>query len=273
MIKLTGINIYPIKSVAGLSLDRARLEKKGFAWDRRWMLVDEQGTFISQRSDPKLTRIQLEAAPDQPELILRDRIGRLEAIRLPLARPQHSESISVQIWDDVCTALRMGEKYDQWFSRVLDRPCRLVFMPDAVQRPVNQNYAQPGDQVSFADGFPYLLTSEDSLRDLNQRLERPAEMQRFRANLIISGNPAWSEDSWRQFTIGNVRFRSLKPCARCTLITIDPQTGAKGAEPLKTLSTFRKKGHKVLFGINACWDYREDAEIAEISVGDQVIFD
>jgi hypothetical protein len=272
MVKLTGINVFPIKSVAGLSLDHARLEKKGFAWDRRWMLVDEQGTFISQRSDPKLTRIQIKYNQQDRDLILTDRRGQQESIRLPLMTPEATETITVQIWDDQCKALRMEKIYDNWFSEVLGRSCRLVFMPDAVQRPVNQNYARPGDQVSFADGFPYLLTSESSLADLNEKLDHPVGMQRFRANLIISGNDPWSEDSWKQFSIGQVRFRSLKPCPRCTLITVDPQTGEKGVEPLKTLSTFRKEKNKVLFGINACWDYAHPGDSMEIAVGDPLVF-
>lgn len=270
MIKLIGINIYPIKSIAGLRLNRANLDKKGFENDRRWMLVDQNGLFLSQRKDTALTRVVLEMGSEGQSLVLKDRLEVVDPIVLPLQAPSKSSGMKVQVWDDFCTALRAGQTYDDWFSAVIGKACHLVYMPDNWHRQVDLRYAQSSDQVSFADGFPFLLASQDSLADLNQRMDDPIEMIRFRPNLIISGNGAWTEDQWKSFSIGDQTFRSLKPCARCVLLTVNPETGMKGSEPLQTLSTFRKRNNKIFFGMNACWDFQSSSTGSFLEIGMEV---
>lgn len=271
MIQLSGINIYPIKSLGGIQLQKAKIGKKGLFLDRRWMLVDPRGKFITQRKHSKMTLIGLKWLEDQDRLQIYDRQKRIAPISLNITPPTSKETITVQIWEDQCEALLVGSSYDQWFSELLAFPCRLVYMPDATKRRVSLKYAAPTDEVSFADGFPYLICNEASLAAVNDRLDTPITMDRFRPNLIFTGQQAWQEDQWKGFSIGSVAFRSLKPCARCTLLTVDPQTGEKGVEPIRTLSTFRKINHKILFGMNACWDHDHNGDQPmEIKVGDTI---
>jgi hypothetical protein len=272
MIQLSGINIYPIKSLGGIRLQNAKIGKKGLFLDRRWMLVDPAGHFLTQRNDPSMALIGLEWTAGGQHLQIFDKKNKQQSISLSIKPSENTTSISVQIWNDLCKAVTVGQIYDDWFTQALGRPCKLVYLPDASKRPVSTKYAKPSDEVSFADGFPYLICNEASLSDLNQRLAEEVSMDRFRPNLIFSGGKAWEEDQWKSFQIGNVPFRSLKPCARCTLLTVNPITSEKGIEPLQTLSTFRKVENKVLFGTNACWD-NSTANGAElnISVGDQIL--
>ncbi|MEO0340344.1 MAG: MOSC N-terminal beta barrel domain-containing protein [Bacteroidota bacterium] len=272
-VHLTGINIFPIKSVTGIKVNEAILEPKGLALDRRWMLVDEDGMFLTQRKDPKMSQIVLSFDQINDKIIISHRSKNMGQIAMSLTKELDTEIIKVQVWDDICDAQEVGGVYNEWFSQALERKCRLVFMPDTSNRPVNQKYAEPKDDVSFADGFPFLLANQASLDDLNGRMEAPVSMDRFRANFIIEGLSAWQEDHWSSFQIGDVPFRSVKPCARCTLLTVNPLTGEKGAEPLKTLSTFRQQGHKILFGINACWDFPDDKSTeAKVKIGDVLSF-
>ncbi|MEM6380670.1 MAG: MOSC domain-containing protein, partial [Bacteroidota bacterium] len=234
-------------------------------------LVEPDGQFITQRKHPAMALIGLRWKEEEEVLQIFDQKNGKAPIDLKVNSPASTSSISVQIWDDRCEAQKVSAEYDHWFSEVLGFPCHLVYMPDTTHRPVDSNHAIPSDEVSFADGFPYLICNEASLADLNSKLDHPVTMDRFRPNLIYSGQQAWEEDDWRSFSIGIVSFRSLKPCARCTLITVDPQTSEKGIEPLRTLATFRKVNNKVLFGMNACWDYtsNEDQPM-EIRVGDNI---
>ena len=271
MIDLVDIKIYPIKSLAAISVASAKVEPKGLELDRRWMLVDEEGQFLSQRKDSQMALLQLAWANDQQDTLqISHRTSKIEPLQMPLGIPNSTERIQVKIWEDSVAAIPVSRAFDAWFSKALQRECRLVYMPESDQRGVDPNYAQPEDTVSFADGFPYLLANEASLEDLNQRLDLPVDLDRFRANLIIKGAEAWAEDEWTGFKVGGVTFRSLKPCARCVLITVDPLTGKKSPEPLRTLSQFRKRGHKVLFGMNACWDTNSGNEL---KIGDRVIPD
>ena len=186
-VHLTGINIYPIKSVSGIKVEEASLEPKGLALDRRWMLVDEDGMFLTQRNDPKMSQIILAFNEEKDGLIIRHRSQNLGEILLPIAQDLEKEKVKVQVWDDICDAQELGPEFAAWFSEALQRKCRLVYMPDESKRPVNQKYALPQDDVSFADGFPFLLANQASLEDLNQKLEQPISMDRFRPNFIIKG--------------------------------------------------------------------------------------
>jgi len=264
---LAQLYIYPIKSLGGIALDSATPLGRGLQYDRRWMLTDPDSSFLTQRSDPRMALLKPQIRNGQimiPAIKDGD-----EALHIPLTGPDQKSGLKVQVWEDAVDALPYPTDINDWFSRQLDRPCQLVYMPDTSDRPVDPDYAQPGDQVGFADGFPYLIATLASLRDLNQRLDQPITIERFRPNLIIEGDlEPWSEDNWQAFHLGDFTFRSTKPCARCQVVTIDPATAERGAEPLKTLAGFRQKEHKTLFGLNACLDLDSAPEGGVLRVGD-----
>ncbi len=246
-LKLTEINIYPIKSTRRIALDASDVLAAGLPWDRRWMLVDRDGKFVTARQHPRLALVDT-----------RFEGGRLcvsaagcEALDVPLA-DGGGERIGVTVWKDRLDAPRVSDAADAWFSRYLGFDCRLVRMTDDILRPVNPDYGQAGDRVSLADGFPLLVISEASLADLNGRLARPVSMRRFRPNLVISGCDAYAEDRWRRIRVGAVELEGVKPCSRCVFTTIDPDTGEKDPdlEPLRTLGTYRRRDNGVFFGRN-----------------------
>ncbi len=262
-IKLSGIYIYPIKSAAGISLNTAQVEKRGFQYDRQWMLVDETGKFLTQRQFPRMALISV--------LLDRDKLVVKTPNRESLSIPIHMDSdhhIRVQVWNDVCDAISLGEEISQWFSDFLGISCQLVYMPESSFRPVNPRYATDNEQVSFADGFPFLLISEASLEDLNQRLAEPVPMNRFRPNLVVSGCEAFAEDTWRSIRIGSILFRVVKPCDRCSITTVEQSLGIRGKEPLPTLAKYRRSNGKILFGQNLIPE-----KLGVLQVGDSVEID
>jgi uncharacterized protein YcbX len=263
---LSAMFVYPVKACRGIALDRETIERRGLRHDRRWMIVDETGRFVTQRTEPRLARVETALGDDGLVLTAPG----LPALRLPLPGDMQGAVPArrrVTVWRDAVDALDCGEAASAWISGWLQRPSFIVCMPDDVERPVNPAHAQPGDLVSFADGYPLLLTSTSSLDDLNARLEQPLPMDRFRPNLVVSGGPAWSEDGWARLAIGEgeVAIRVVKPCGRCTVTTVDQKTAEGGVEPLRTLATFRKTGQDVLFGQNCVPD-----ALGPVSVGDAV---
>ncbi len=246
-ISLTGIHSYPIKSTRGISLDQATLVSRGLEYDRRWMLVDSQGQFLTQRQLPRMALIHTHIESDA---LLVCAQGHSDLV-LPLELNQ-GEILEVQVWKDQCRALAANDEINEWFSQFLHHPVRLVFMPDEMNRQVDPGYARSGDITSFADGFPLLLISEGSLADLNQRLDSPLPMRRFRPNLVVKGCPPYAEDQWQTIRIGGILFDVVKPCSRCIITTVDPETAEHhpDREPLKTLATYRKKDKQVFFGQN-----------------------
>lgn len=248
MLTLSEIWIYPIKSLGGISLQEANITERGLQNDRRWLLVDEAGVFITQRqySQLALFSVQLEA-----EHLLVTNRNTMDTLRFSCA--DYSEKqVSVQVWDDTILANEVSEVCSHWFTEQLQMPVRLVYMPDSSKRLVDSRYAQtPNDITSFSDGYPFLLIGQSSLDDLNTRLENPVEINRFRPNLVVTGALPYQEEAWYEFEVGAVQFWGVKPCSRCILITVDPHTGEKPSkEPLLTLSKYRKVGNKVLFGQN-----------------------
>jgi len=201
----------------------------------------------------------------------------LEGERLRLSAPGMDElelpavhsgpdAVEVRIWNDRCLAASSGVEAARWLSRFLDVEVRLVYLPDEHTRRLDPNFARPGDQTGFADGFPFLLISEASLEDLNGRLERPLPMGRFRPNLVVRGCEPYAEDTWRRVRIGAIEFRLVKPCSRCIITTVDPQTGERdGDEPLRTLRTYRQRDNKVFFGQNLIHD-----SAGRLRLGDRV---
>ena len=243
---LSAINIYPVKSLGGIKLREASVETRGLQYDRRWLLVDEEGTFITQREYPRMALCSIRVAQEGLEASAPG----MEPLLIPFHPEQASAPVTVKIWRSICEAVTVGEFIDAWFSRFLGAPLRLVYMTEETRREVNPSYAvHTGDIVSFADGYPFHLLGESSLRDLNGRLATQVPINRFRPNFVITGSSAFEEDGWRKIRIGTTLFHVVKPCERCQIPTIDQETGERtGREPLRTLAQYRTEGNGVLFG-------------------------
>jgi len=244
---LSELYIYPIKSLGGISLTTSNIEERGLQHDRRWMLIDEEGMFITQRKHYELALLQVSIADD--EMIVFHKTDPHKRISFPLGETT-GKSISVKIWDDLSEGLEVSESVSKWFSDFMKMKVRLVKMPAKEKRKVDPRYAPNDEVVSFADGYPCLIIGQASLNHLNQKLSAPVPMNRFRPNFVFSGGEAHVEDRFNTFYLNNILFSAVKPCARCVLITIDQQTGIQGQEPLKTLNNYRKVGNKILFGQN-----------------------
>jgi uncharacterized protein YcbX len=257
---LSGVYVYPIKSCGGISLASANLGTTGFVHDRRWMLVDEVGKFMSQRRHPRMALISPHLAPDR--LVVR--APGMPDLEVPLGR-EHEERVDVEVWGDAQRGEPIGGYADRWFGRFLGSSCRLVRKPEDDVRPVDSAYARGDDQTSFADGFPLLLISEASLEDLNRRLKSPVPMNRFRPNLAVRGCGPYAEDGWEEVRAGGAVFRVAEPCPRCAITTVDQGSGERGKEPLKTLATYRKAQGEVLFGRNLI-----HTSLGTVRVGDPV---
>jgi uncharacterized protein len=249
---LTEIHIYPIKGLGGISVTSAKVQLRGLEYDRRWMLVDESGRFISQRESTKMAL--LDTAIEPPFLKIFERKNPDRQILIPLM-PEHISmpEIDVEVWGTHFKAKEMDQHISDWFSDILSMTVRMAYMSEDGQRITNPKYAPEGQRVSFADGYPFLIIGQSTLEELNSRLATPLPMNRFRPNFVFSGGTPYAEDQWRDFTIGEVPFKGVKPCGRCIVTTIDQQTGEKSAEPLKTLSSYRVKDNNVLFGMNLIW--------------------
>lgn len=243
-IVLKSIRIYPIKACGGIEVEEAQMEKRGLQYDRRWMLVNDAGTYYDQSDHPRLASIVPQIHEDG---LLLQAPG-----MSPLHVPFHLEqtaSVSVRISRSICEVLPVGKEVDEWFQDFLHTSCRLVFMPETTQRAVNPDYAINHDIVSFASGYPYHLIGEASVAHVNQLLDTPVPLDRFRPNLVITGAPAFAEDSWQTIRINQQVFHLVKPCDRCAITTVDQHTGeVTGKEPLRTLARFRTVKQKVLFG-------------------------
>ncbi|RBQ09974.1 MOSC domain-containing protein [Pedobacter miscanthi] len=244
---LSGLFIYPIKSLGGISLNQATLEEKGLQFDRRWMLVDEEGTFITQRKYFELAMLAVNIV--EGRLVISHKTQPDQNISF-LLDEDNGKSFPVVIWNDTATAVEVNETVSKWFSDFLKFKVRLVKMPVAEKRMVDPRYASNDEVVSFADGYPCLLIGQSALDGLNEKLKNPVKMDRFRPNFVFTGGIPHIEDSFKTFYIGETLFLAVKPCARCVLITIDQQTGEKGQEPLRTLAGYRTVGKKILFGQN-----------------------
>ncbi len=257
---LSGIFIYPVKSLAGISANSWPVTERGFQHDRKWMIIDNDRQFLSQRKLPKMALIK--TALTDKNLIL----SAADKTNLTLALdPVDGHLINSTIWHDQCGARSVSEEADQWLSDFLKQDCRLVYQPDDAVRPVDPRYANPDDQVAFSDGFPFLVISDNSLAALNHEMQLNLPMTRFRPNLVISGCSAYAEDSWREISIGPIDFRLPKPCSRCSIPAIDPETAQTGKEPLITLNRTRKWQNNVYFGQNALHN-----QCGRLTVGDSV---
>lgn len=248
-MQLSALYRYPLKSAGYESLSSSRVEALGLAGDRRWMLVEEgSGRFLTQRLLPQMGRIEARYN-DAGGLILS--APGCASIEVALPEPD-AELRGVTVWSDSLRVPDAGDAAAAWLSAFIGRACRLVQVPENRARQVDTGYAEPGDKVAFADGFPLLLIGQGSLDDLSARVGRPLEMLRFRPNLVIQGAEPYAEDRWKRIRIGELEFRVAKGCSRCILTTLDPYSGERSAdrEPLATLKTYREREGQVYFGQN-----------------------
>jgi uncharacterized protein len=265
---LTSIHVYPVKAMRALDLSQSSVEPWGLAGDRRWLVVDPTGRFISQREEPSLARVV--ASYQGPDLALTLATWGRDPITIPPPSAQTgAEMLPVSVWRSDLTAAAAGRAADGWLSDYLGRPVRLVHLDDPLRRPVDENYGAPGDTVSFADGYPLLLTNEASLDELGKWLvddgHEPVPMNRFRPSVVVGGAEPWDEDHWQRVRIGAVTFRVAKVCGRCVVTTTDQTTGEVGSQPLKMLGRKRRFGQDLVFGQNLIPD-----GTGVIRVGDDV---
>ena len=224
------------------------------------MLIDPDGVFMTRREIPEMAKIS--ATPNCESLVLAK--DGLKELAVPM-KPE-GKTLKVKVWRSVTSAQIVNADADAWVSQALGRPCHLVRIADASRRKINPAYSEPGDVVSFADGYPVLVASEASLEDLNRRLEKPITIDRFRPNIVLKGCEPFEEDTWKRIRIGDVVLRAAKPDVRCLVTTQDPMTGESlGPEPLRTLATFRRVEGGVIFGM-----YYIPEKLGRIAVGDSV---
>jgi uncharacterized protein len=247
MLILSEINIYPVKSLGGISLQNSEVTDRGLKHDRRWLIIDEEEKFITQRTQPQLALIKTKISGNK--LILGHKTKDISPLVIPIHR-ESIEMVLVTIWQDLVEARIVGKYADEWLSEALDIKCRLVYMHDETQRFVDRTYAADNEIVGFADAYPFMMIGQSSLDDLNNRLKEKLPMNRFRPNFVFSGGEPYIEDKWKKIRVGEVMFSVVKPCSRCVTTTVDQNTAMKNEEPLKTLSTYRSVENKIYFGQN-----------------------
>lgn len=261
-IKVTGLIIYPVKSLSGIELQQSEVDGMGLKYDRRWMLVSPEGGFLTQRTLPQMALIKTSINNGQLTLSMEGKGSHVVA-----ATTENSEKMDVTIWKDKLQVQKVGKDSDVWLSEILGVDCHLVYIAYEVLRQCDPDFAEEGEGTGFADGFPMLFISEESLADLNQRLDIAVDMRRFRPNVVISGGEAYAEDDLKQFRIADVSMRGVKPCSRCPMPTVDPDIGERvSQEPIATLMKYRKWDNKVFFGMNVIQQQQ-----GVIKVGDTLV--
>ncbi len=259
---LTEIWIYPVKGLGGIRVRSARVMEKGLEFDRRLMLIDEAGMFMTQRSMPWLALFKPTFQGESFLIKYND-----DSTIVPFNACIRENPIQAMIWDDTITVFEVSKAISAWFSAKLDMQCRLVRFPEENPRPVDPDFKINDEHVSLADGYPLLIIGQTSLDELNQQLQKPVPMNRFRPNLVFSGGAAHEEDDWKGFTVGKNRFAGVKPCARCPVPTIDQDTAVRGKEPIATLAKYRSRNNNVYFGQNVL-----AIDHNEIREGDEITF-
>ncbi|MES2648429.1 MAG: MOSC N-terminal beta barrel domain-containing protein [Bacteroidota bacterium] len=249
MLTISQLYTYPVKSMGGIDLTTARLTDRGFEYDRRWMLVDQNNRFISQRESPRLALLQPGILADGLSIT-----HKINGDQLIIPFTPKGENITAVIWDDICELQLVDPAADAWLSNILERSCRLVYMPDNCSRRVDDSYSFNGELTSLSDAYPLLMIGQSSLDDLNSRLDIPVPMNRFRPNIVFTGGEPYHEDDMSHFAINGINLYGVKPCARCPIPTIDQNTAIASKEPIKTLATYRARNNKVYFGQNLLFD-------------------
>ena len=246
MLSVNQLYIYPIKSLGGIAVASALVTNRGLQYDRRYMLVDRNNIFLTQRELPAMALLR--TAIEDNELLVCHKDNLADKLRLPLV-PETSElTAMVKIFDDLCKGQYINDEADKWFSDKLNFPCRLVYMPESTKRKVDEVYAFNDDITSFTDGYPVLLIGQSSVDDLNSRLKETLPMNRFRPSIVLAGGQPFEEDTMEQFSINEINFYGVKLCERCVITTTNQDTGIKGKEPLKTFAEYRMTKNKILFG-------------------------
>lgn len=231
---LSQLSIYPIKSSAGIDLNRALLRYSGLAFDRRFVLANSRNRFITARTHPRLLLVQAALCPQGLYLTAPG----LQPLVVEYAALQ-SDYSEVTVWGDQIDAQRSPPGYNEWFTALLQEECQLLFFGEQSRRRVASHPEHP---LGFADGYPLLLISEASLADLDQRCRSTVVMAQMRPNLVVSGCPAYAEDSWKRIRIGDLELELVSPCSRCVLTTVDPRSGTRDPlkEPLSVLKQYRR---------------------------------
>lgn len=246
MTSVSALIYYPIKACRGIDVEETRVERMGLENDRRMMVVTPEGGFLTQRDYPRLALITPAISKDKLTLSAPGR----QDLTVPILKSGPTRS--VDIWRSKgVPAVDQGKLAAGWFSDWLEADVQLVHFAEGYIRKINQQYAvTANDHTGFADGYPILLASEESLGDLNTRLEAPVPMNRFRPNLVVRGCEPFAEDGWSRIKIGPIEMAVVKPCARCVVTTIDKKTLERSKEPLKTLASYRKQAGGAMFGQN-----------------------
>jgi uncharacterized protein YcbX len=263
LLSVSQLFIYPIKSLHGIAIRSANITDRGLQHDRRFLLIDKNNRFLTQREFPKMALLQTAIEEDHLMVFQKDSFE--NRLVLPLVPGKVGEKTSVKIWDDDCDAQFISEQADDWFSGQLNADCRLVYMPDSTERKVDKKYAIHDDITNFSDGYPILIIGHASLDDLNNRLTESLPINRFRPNIVFTGGIPYEEDGMEHFRINDLDFYGVKPSARCVVTTTNQETGIAGKEPLKTLATYRSKNNKVYFGQNVLMKGQ-----GKINVGDPI---
>ena len=248
---LSSLYRYPLKSGSAELLEAGRCDELGLSGDRRWMVVDaNSGKFLTQRAQPEMAL--LKARWEDEAALLMSAPG-MDPLKVPVPDAQSAAARGVLIWRESLQVPDAGDVAAQWLTRLLNHPCRLVYLPTSQGIQVDLDYAEPGERTAFSDGFPFLLIGQRSLDDLSARVGQILDVRRFRPNLIVAGSAPYAEDSWRRIRIGELEFRVVKPCSRCIIPTIDPLNGERSPdrEPLATLMNYRRGDDGgVFFGQN-----------------------
>lgn len=263
---LDSLHTYPVKSCHRVDLEAATVEPWGLRGDRRWLVVDTQGMQRTQRKVPRMALIRPSSSADGRLLLRAPGMADLELE--PPSRATGAEPVAVTVWSFTGPAASAGAAADAWFTAFLGEPSRLAYMDDTSVRPTNPAHSLARDRVSFADGYPLLLTSAASLDALGSWIAEmggePVPMTRFRPNVVVAGTEAWAEEDWKRVRIGGQVFRVVKPCARCVMTTVDPELGTfTGQQPLRALRKFHRDGADVNFGMNLVPD-----TVGRLGVGD-----
>lgn len=262
MYTISHLFIYPVKSLGGFELSAAILTDRGFQYDRRWMLVDEQNKFLTQREYPVMSLLQTVIEGEQ--LLIYRKGNRADRLELSL-QPSQAATFMVKVWDDDVEVQYVNIVADEWLSRQLNIACKLVYMPEASHRKVDQRFAQAEEITSLSDAYPLLVVGQASLDDLNGHLQEKLPIDRFRPNIVFSGGRPYDEDIMQHFIINDINLYGVKLCARCPITTINQSTATKGKEPLKTLAGYRLVNKNIYFGQNVLFD-----KAGTIRVGDEL---
>lgn len=242
MYQISQIFIYPIKSLGGISLNESYIEERGLQFDRRWMLCNDQNVFITQREINELALFKLSFNKNGFNISYYN-----SSFNIPQSINGNKQK--VKIWEDECLAVEYKEA-SNWFSKILKITCKLFYMPNDSERKVDLKYASNNEITSFSDGYQILIIGQESLNDLNNKLEQKIDINRFRPNIVFEGGKAFDEDNFMAFYINNILFKGVKKCGRCNIITINQETGVINNEPLSKLAKYRTLNNRVLFGLN-----------------------